>query len=1593
VRKTGRALRLALVLGVLAPPLGAQAQSARARVGDGEVSGVEMALEGGLSAPRGGTLRWHVTAYEVLGLSELRPAPDATVHVATSLDRSGDAAAVTTDGHGRAQVAIPIPEDAPDAFRAVLRLVSRDDVQRRFELTIRATPREAVEVHLARARVRPGGPLRAFGRVAARRSQRPLAGRAVRLTLRDAQGRPLDAPAEVRTDAAGLFAHTFALPDDAAGAVTVEARTGDDAHPVRASAQSTVAEPAPEPLLVAVGPARALLAPGQRVAVDVAVRSPEGRPIEGATVTLDGARRDDPARRAVTDARGRARLSWRAPGYARGIRDATIGVTASKEGWGTARGTAPVRIAADRWGAALAVEGGALAPSLGGHVWVRVVGADGRPAGAGVPVRAEGPRLPRGGVRATTGDDGVATLDVRLPRDADATADRCGGETATAFDVRVGDGADATTARVCLPLDPDAAARVRVARPLSTVGEPLELSVDRVRAAAGLPVAVTVLATGDAGPAAVAAVTLAPDASRASIDLPPDASGPLWIRARPLVGDAREVVRGGVASAWVVPGAPARVAAELAPDGTARLAFEGAGGERSAYVVAAPIDEARRLAAVLRRRLLGPLGDLRADPGAGAEALIRAALAAHTRPDVAAPAVLRGGRTVPVPAPADATASGLLRDPWRARARFVTGRLALVFHALEGFVAEALPERIDDVAVRGPRGGWDFNAQILESVAASGRLGAAGATGLGGDPLTIDQLRAFDPSLTYDRVAQRITRERLFRLILALRGFVQGRGFDLPWSRLGDPSEWMRQLRGQHAPGVGTIRRAHLVDGWGRPFRLQRARGGRSRFTFVDPLGAWEIVSAGPDGRFGTRDDQWDPTARVLRSGTPYAEAVGEDVLVARLEGVELGRASVELLHRVAPRAGVGGVPGQRRAPARQRAQALWNRLPERFEPPPEPLALRRPAHPGDGAGGTLARLPAGGGTVALALDAEPRTWGAVVWAWTDAGWGAVDVASALAGAPLIVEAPVPARLRAGEPVELDAVVTNVSEAPLPLRLRASGTRIAVDGPDALRVGAGEAERVTLRLAPEPAPGEGRVEARFVGPGDEAVRTLRWPVEVATGDHPLRLRAAGLVRGRPWRLRFGVPADARRAAGRVVLLAPSALWADPDLADARRDDPALVAFAEALAGRTPDPALWAALLRAQRADGLVEGRDARLSSACAAVAWASAGEHDEDARAALARLRAALGRLGRVAGRAPDAEAVRSGAAVLAALSAGGVPPLSRASERRRDPVVRLAAELRVALRRTLRVHPEEPTLLARAAGALLLADPRDAYGRAMLERAAAHLEATPDEGARVVPSERRRGALESLGATFALAVAAHQARRPALAARLLRGALARDHVAQRAGGPTLFWMLAAGAYGALGRDPAQLVVHVDGERRAIALDAGRAVVPLAPTAGAHRVRVEPAGEGSAFVRVEAAMERPFVAREQGPLRLALEGDPGDVRSVAALELTVRATEAVEGAVVDLQLPAGVEAGEALREALRSAAGVTGVEVREPGFLRVRLAPMDDGTARTLPLPLRWTVRGRLRGLGAVAYPLGRPGAMTSLAPRPLEIRAPALTR
>ncbi|HJL29963.1 MAG TPA: hypothetical protein RMI62_12890, partial [Polyangiaceae bacterium LLY-WYZ-15_(1-7)] len=676
------------------------------------------------------------------------------------------------------------------------------------------------------------------------------------------------------TDAGGVFTHTFAIPRDAEGALQVRA-TGprDDARrQVHAQHAATLLAPSEPPLVVQLAPAQGqwLVAPNADVRFDVVVRRADGRPVSNArvrlhrpvplTAELDQDRRDPWV---LTDARGRAQLEWEAPRLRQGWRDVSVTAHAGKAGVGQGSGGARLRVTASRHGARLAVEGGALTPELGGRVFVRVATVDGRPAPAGVPVKLVGPRV--GEVEGQTDESGVAALDVSL-RDP-AEDDRCGGEAATAARVFV---AGAQTAdSYCLAVDPDAAARVHATPAHPTAGQEIQVEVARTRAARGLPIVLTALRRVGDRLEAVGVAVLEGRQDAATITLPEDAIGEVLLRARPLVGRSLQEARGALTSLYVEPGPglalEARARGEL---DAVRADLSATGEPASLLALAVPLGQAGSLEQQTAGLVAGPFGRL---PESPTDALYAALLAERTPMDVAAPVVLRGRDLEPQPEPTNPTRLGLLRDPWRASSRFVEGRLALVFRAIEARVDQAVPEELDEVAVE-ERGRFRFNRQLLASLA-SGSLGSEGATGLGGEPLTIERLEGLDRAFDYDHVARRITRKRLFKVLLALRSFVQQSALDLAWTRPGDPTLWLERLRNRGVPGLGSLQPRELVDGWGRPFQLRETA--RARFSRVQPVAGYELVSAGPDGRYGNGDDLVDPTARVLPADSLYAEAVG----------------------------------------------------------------------------------------------------------------------------------------------------------------------------------------------------------------------------------------------------------------------------------------------------------------------------------------------------------------------------------------------------------------------------------------------------------------------------------------------------------------------------------------------------------------------------------------------------------------------------------------------------------------------------------------------------------------------------------------------
>jgi len=1545
---TQRLVLLALVLGLTplaASPSDAQS-AALSPVRAGAVTGVEMQIEGAMSAPRGGSLSFALTAYDVLGLSELRPSPHATIRALSSLTPAEAAAEVEADANGRALIEIPIPDDAPSQFSVMLEMRSRARALRRFELAIQVTSAQRLSLRAAPNQARPGSRIVLFGRLERTQDAKGIAGRPVRISIGDGRG-ALGPEVTVRTNAFGLFELPTRVPEDARGALVISATVTHptpNAPTVGAPTLNLPLTAASTPsLLVFVQAARPIVAPGSRLAVHVLVRRPDGRPLSGVQVSMNGSTREQDLRR--TDARGRAELSWLPPARFHGSRQMPLSVSATRAGFGSAVGQTDVLLTVKTVGARASFEGATLSPELGGDVLVRVGRSDGEST-SGMPVRL---RLADGRtVEATADGDGAALLPMPAGLHVGDGTDGCGGAAATAT-LEVGTPA-AYSHELCIPLDPDATSLTRLTHYMVAPGQDLEVHLRRTRAASRLPLVLTAFRFEGSSLRPFATQVLTPTTNEARITTPSDYVGAVLLRTRALFGAQHQEVRGSSVMAQVMPqpGA-ASLRSSTTDQGALQFSVHATRGQFARLAVL-PLAQARALFQTIGGEQARPFSEI----------YTRAELALRTPRDRTAPAALRLAHAVAMPTVGAPETEGVLRDPWRARSRFTEGRLGLIFRALESRLDQAVPGDLDSVAVR-ERGRLRLNEHVLESLGNDGGLGAEGATGLGGEPLVLSTLQRLDRDFDYDAVARRLTRRRLFRVLIGMREFVKQRDFDLPWARLGEPELWLRNMaeEGMELPDGESLDVREFIDGWGNACALMRStRGGP-----LAPVQGYAVVSAGPDGRFGTRDDLSDPTARVLRSGGLYAQAVGEEDLLARLSGVEVARAT---LRSVAELFGMDQ-PVVSTEETTDDSPVDGGTLPEVARPDAFALALLRPRDPVGLVSRESFRLDGSDHAVVVDAGSVPRPVGAVLEVFGSDGQRQVQLAEAFAGGDLLADAVLPTRLRAGEHVRAQVHLTNLSDHALDVRAALQARGLQADAPAQTQVPAGESRELSVELEAT-GPGDGTLTLGL-GAGERAMTVVQG-LRVSVGDLPLAIAGTAMTDADGLEFTLEPPADARGLHARLVVVTPRALWRDPAVARLGETSPGLYAFSMAMSGDRLSPELRARLLRAETG-GLVSGRDSLIETAAGLVAVSSLLD-DEQARAAGQRMANRLtGELGR-----------NTSAAAVAALATRGVVS-SAAEESEGDALSRALSTALPGLRRVLRDLPEDNAALARAAAALLLADPTDLHGLSMLRIARSHLVASGS--GQLLELTEAAGHAEQAAATLALSLAAWQAGDRELAAALVRGALRYEGALLGGSEEQQFWLLASAGYGAMG-DPGEAVMHtrIDGTRGEASMTDGAFTLDV-PVRPGRRSEVEVTSDAALLTRLEASYDRALGARA-GPLALSLRGDSASLDERGLFELTVRASREIHDPIVEFSLPASADLDDTVRQALIGNAAVANVELREGGVVRLSLRALSAGQTFSIPLPLRFVATGSQRGLGMLAFPSDEPSATSVLPARVITV-------
>jgi hypothetical protein len=623
---------------------------------------------------------------------------------------------------------------------------------------------------------------------------------------------------------------------------------------------------------------------------------------------------------------------------------------------------------------------------------------------------------------------------------------------------------------------------------------------------------------------------------------------------------------------------------------------------------------------------------------------------------------------------------------------------------------------------------------------------------------------------------------------------------------------------------------------------------------------------------------------------------------------------------------------------------------------------------------------------------------------WDEAGWTWSESIDLRVDQDIVVDAPVPQYGVVGDRVRLPVRIGNRTRAAIRGRAAAEvggglGASAVESGP--VEVPAGDAIETPVELALD-REGEGVVTVSVRREGGEAVDAVERPLTVLSDTRRLRDSSEALGRNTATTT-LEVPARATPRGTPTVRVATG----DAVFSAVAVEDPEWTAWALAAAGGDVQANLVsrdAALSLLSSDIASIARYDAPRVARALGALWTSSALLDARAAEALTALTESGLRTDAQTPRGTEPVPVVTLVSVLL-----GLAPAARSLDARpalRADLARLVTELRSRVESRAAAEGEAPDLWAAAAAALALAAPDDVAGsrrvQELLRRARrsvvrvgtdAWLHASGSHGVRrgaamasalLAAAEARAGDRDlAFALVRTLRAAALDDAQSALGARLL----AAD---ERALAGLAASLVAAGGRPGRVRTTREATVRVDGREQRVALVAGVGTIdaPELSRPGTHRIEVTTAPDVIVMVHAETEVGVPWDVppRERGPVTLALDGELGarDGRAELVLELRSRVPRLVAQPVVELDLPAGAELDEAARAELAR------YTVRSPivaaRTLTLRLRPLRPGGVVRLPLALRWSVAGALRGLGVSAYASDSPQAATVLPSRAVVI-------
>lgn len=785
----------------------------------------------------------------------------------------------TADADGRATLLLPVPKGREKSL-VLLVSVKTTDRERVREITVQRTAPEQLDLFVSDPRVVPGSEVVAWALWTSKDRSRPVANEPVEIVL--TQGGVIRFRRTTKTDAAGAAMARVPIPrDDEPGAqwlLTARAasrpkfETDVLTQSVPLSAREEI--PGRPTLWLAFDEGRVVAGGKARYRIRLRDASSEGIAShsvwvwsgpKGTQAPTDDDAFKKAAQRLVTDGAGEIVSEVVAPSTI-ALKGTEIHVEARTVIEGLPRTMqASIDVGQRRGYAHLTPEAGEIVPNIEQKLVVSLWGDDDKPIVGTFTAKGDG-------LDATfsTNEHGEAEVSWRAPKGIGAARSTgpCPGSVAAQVTLRAKDASsgaassfggaltDTSGMSLCVPVRRDSTALVRPDKLVVREGQSFSVTVVGAEKKAA-----SLVLTQSSGARSVAQ-WVADAGQPHTLTVPKGATGTLTVHAAITNGNGpTEVVSTAI---LVLPAELPNVTGKIsggraAPGGKVTLvaALTGEGGKPLQGSIAAVVIDK------LGGGSFGPLGSMDTRKSLCRE------VGAH--PDRCERALLGGVEMDPLRRE-NLRAQPPLEprsDPAANAKSHMDDTFASVVRSLEGAVYEAsrTPETLPDVR-RKEKGKYVFNPELMTLV--TDAMSTQPLTP-GGEPVSLADLIAMDRQITYDNVARRIVRLKIFDVLSALRDARSGIDPDEPI--LAEPNVLLRKLVRD-----GSVGEPNLLDPWGGQLSFFKTPG--EYIPFVSVRRGWELRSAGPDGKMGTGDDVKSPFERVLDSGSPYARAMDEDIVV-----------------------------------------------------------------------------------------------------------------------------------------------------------------------------------------------------------------------------------------------------------------------------------------------------------------------------------------------------------------------------------------------------------------------------------------------------------------------------------------------------------------------------------------------------------------------------------------------------------------------------------------------------------------------------------------------------------------------------------------